>query len=319
MSRRLIISILAVLIVGVVGGTVYLIISRLRSNQSDETTQTPSVGLPDSSGRQPVTDPTGDPDGDGLNNADERLWGTNPNNPDTDGDGFNDGDEVTANHNPTIPGPNDLLPAGFEPGKEIVPLDEAPREAIAIDQFFADNLDLSGPKENLTEKYQREFPEDQRSPDTLQTFVTAEPIITQLPTPVDRAIRLSTDTPLVMAEYLDEAGKLSRLSSRWNLPGALNDLYGSGDPGAIQAIALRVRSHQQHLLELPVPPSAQNLHRLLLGYTELLAATYDQMARHNEDPVTSVLAMRQLEEIDARYFPLIEQEIARLNALLETL
>lgn len=35
-----------------------------------------------------------DTDGDGLNDADEALLGTDPDNPDTDGDGINDGDEV---------------------------------------------------------------------------------------------------------------------------------------------------------------------------------------------------------------------------------
>jgi Bacterial TSP3 repeat len=35
-----------------------------------------------------------DGDGDGLSDADERLWGTNPNVPDSDGDGLLDGEEV---------------------------------------------------------------------------------------------------------------------------------------------------------------------------------------------------------------------------------
>lgn len=53
--------------------------------------------------------PTCDPDHDGLTNAEELAWGTDPFNPDTDGDGFLDGEEVKSGHNPLIPGPNDLL------------------------------------------------------------------------------------------------------------------------------------------------------------------------------------------------------------------
>ncbi|MBI2098899.1 hypothetical protein HYT45_00600 [Candidatus Uhrbacteria bacterium] len=45
-----------------------------------------------------------DDDGDGLTNAEEARYGTNPNNPDTDGDGFKDGDEVKAGYNPKGPG-----------------------------------------------------------------------------------------------------------------------------------------------------------------------------------------------------------------------
>lgn len=55
-----------------------------------------------------------DPDHDGLNNAEERLYGTDPNNPDTDGDGYSDGEEVKNGYNPLGAGmldsDNDGLP-----------------------------------------------------------------------------------------------------------------------------------------------------------------------------------------------------------------
>jgi hypothetical protein len=54
-----------------------------------------------------------DKDGDGLKDWEEKLWGTDPNNPDTDGDGTSDGDEVNAGRNPTIAGPHDKLENGI--------------------------------------------------------------------------------------------------------------------------------------------------------------------------------------------------------------
>ncbi len=48
----------------------------------------------------PGSDPSGDPDGDGLTNAQELTIGTDPLNPDTDGDGFPDGLEVALGSNP---------------------------------------------------------------------------------------------------------------------------------------------------------------------------------------------------------------------------
>jgi len=45
-----------------------------------------------------------DSDNDGLPDADEARYGTNPNNPDTDGDGFQDGQEIKDGFNPLGPG-----------------------------------------------------------------------------------------------------------------------------------------------------------------------------------------------------------------------
>lgn len=48
-----------------------------------------------------------DTDGDGLTDAEEVLYGTDPTNPDTDGDGVNDGDEIAAGTDPTVPDARD--------------------------------------------------------------------------------------------------------------------------------------------------------------------------------------------------------------------
>ncbi len=62
-------------------------------------------GLPDTfEAENKVTDPNGDPDLDGLNNQDEYLAGTDPNNSDTDGGGENDGSEIVLHsQNPLDP------------------------------------------------------------------------------------------------------------------------------------------------------------------------------------------------------------------------
>ena len=51
---------------------------------------------------------TADPDHDGLDNAGECRWGTDPHNDDTDNDGMTDGDEVYVGFNPAVP---DRLPS----------------------------------------------------------------------------------------------------------------------------------------------------------------------------------------------------------------
>ena len=63
----------------------------------------------DSFGKQ--CDTTIDSDCDGLTNAEEKLYGTDPNNPDTDGDGYSDGIEVRSGYDPLKPAPGDKLPS----------------------------------------------------------------------------------------------------------------------------------------------------------------------------------------------------------------
>jgi len=53
------------------------------------------------------------PDGDGLTNVEEALYGTNPNNVDSDGDGFSDSVEVINLYNPAGYTPNKLIEAGL--------------------------------------------------------------------------------------------------------------------------------------------------------------------------------------------------------------
>jgi hypothetical protein len=58
-----------------------------------------------------VDDAAGDPDGDGLDNADEQAAGTDPHLPDSDDDGVSDGVEVADGTDPTVRG--DRLPFGI--------------------------------------------------------------------------------------------------------------------------------------------------------------------------------------------------------------
>lgn len=50
-----------------------------------------------------------DSDQDGLSNEEEKLYGTDSNNPDTDGDGYSDGVEVKSGYNPLKPAPGDKI------------------------------------------------------------------------------------------------------------------------------------------------------------------------------------------------------------------
>jgi len=59
-----------------------------------------------------ICDKSIDSDCDGLTNAEEKLYGTDPNNPDTDGDGYSDGVEVKSGYDPLKPAPGDKIATG---------------------------------------------------------------------------------------------------------------------------------------------------------------------------------------------------------------
>lgn len=315
MSRRVVIAILVVLIIGILGGTVALITQRFGGDPAPDSGETSRSGTglePADQGGQQLADPNGDDDSDGLTNAEESVWRTDPKVADTDGDGYSDYEEVVARHNPTVAGPNDKLPDDFVPGLDLKPLDQAP---IQVDQYFADNLDLDGPDENLTEKFQQQYEEEARNPIALANFTKSQPIVTQLPKPNDNIIQPATaNSTGDLALYLAKAGDLSVLSDRQGLDKALFDLAKNQDPSGAQSMAFAVRRYQETLFETRVPTEAMSVHRLLLGYTELVAASFDQMAVWNEDPLKSMLAMRQLQEANDKFFPIISAEMDRLKS-----
>lgn len=318
MPRRLIIVIFIVLILGIVGGTVVLVLQRFRDNSTlSPSTTTPGALQPAAPGNQPIANPTSDDDSDGLTNAEEVVWGANPAGRDTDGDGTPDGDEVTAGRNPTVAGPNDLLPEGFQLGQDIQPLPEAPLQA---NQFFDDTLSLTPDPKNFTEEYHRQTPEASRTAETMVAFAKTKPIITKLPTPKNTAIiTTQRDSSLTVGHYLDVAGNLDNLINRTNMSQVFVDLFENNDASSAYGLAVATRAHQQALLALEVPPSAVQLQQLLLGYTEALIATYAQLASWPGDPVKAMVAVNQLDALDREYFPVIKAEVERLEQLQTSL
>ena len=311
MPRRLIIGILVVLILGIVGGTIVLIVQQFRGDEVITPTPTPEGLTPAQPGSQQLTNPSGDDDADGLTNADEVLWGTITGNVDSDGDGYKDGEEVAANHNPTIPAPNDALPANFQPGQNVQPLGEAP---LQVDQYFEENLDLRPTDKNLTEEYKREFPADQRTQENLITFASSQPIITKLPAVRESSFQTTAaGNPVALTNYADLAERLPAIVDALVLQQALSNLFEKSDPSGINGLATQARLFQQALTETTVPAEAVPLHKLLLGYSQLLAATLDHVALYPDDPVKGLVGLNQLNTIDEQYRELINGAAAQLR------
>lgn len=317
MSRRVVIGILILLILGVIGGAVALIISRSGQQTTPTPTLQPSSFPQASSTPQAIQDPTGDPDADGLSNADEALWGTNPSNADTDSDGYKDGEEIAASHNPTIPSPNDKLPEGFQPGQNVTPLTSSAPAAQGFESLFSDSVDVTGGNKNLSQEYARSVPDNNKTPVTLNQFIEAQTITTVLPKVNDSAIIPDQNSPIALNYYMAVAGNLDAISDETLLSLALTNFLDNQNASGFETIANGVKSFQTRLQALRVPPQATQYHKLLLGYCELLAGTLNQIGGYPNDQVKALVALRQLDAIDRQYYPLIIQERARLLELAQ--
>jgi len=273
-------------------------------------TEDPSLATAPDGGQQ-IVDPNGDSDNDGLPNAEEIIWGTDPEKADTDGDGFTDGEEVASNHNPTVVGPNDLLPQGFQPRVDIEP-DAGP---VEVDQLFANRVNLfPHDGRNLTTEYNARFPQAERTQETAVIFAKEQGIITALPAVNDNNILVTQfDSKLTVGHYLDLANKYSSLLDAATVGEIFSNLFDDNDVSSAAGMAIYVTNYQASLRETPVPPAAANLHKLLLGFSEVLRATYTQMTAYNEDPIKAMNAIYQLEILDQQYVPLIRNEIRRLE------
>lgn len=81
-----------------------------------------------------------DSDQDGLSNAEEKIYGTDPNKNDTDGDGYTDGAEVKSGYDPLKPAPGDRI-------IKDISSENSPSAKTAMD-----NQPTTAEKVNLTEK-----------------------------------------------------------------------------------------------------------------------------------------------------------------------
>ncbi|MEI6650593.1 MAG: hypothetical protein WCL23_04150 [Candidatus Moraniibacteriota bacterium] len=79
-----------------------------------------------------------DPDQDGLTTAEEKLYGTDPMNPDTDGDGYTDGVEIKSGYDPLKKAPGDKI----IPDTEKAATDQKSTETNLTDQVSEKIADI---------------------------------------------------------------------------------------------------------------------------------------------------------------------------------
>lgn len=331
--RRLLLVALAVVVgLAVVSAAVVFILLRPGSEATSPATEqgSSSAGLtPAEESELSAADlSAADSDSDGLINSEEARWNSDPDKADTDGDGYLDGEEVRAGHDPTKPAPNDKLPgqslSGSPPPAAAA---AAPGTAPAVpapldpEQYLADDLDLAGGSANLTEEFERQYAAAERSSATMSEYAKTQLTIELLPRPVSQDLpsQVYPDAAETISSYLGVADNPTALANQSMLIVAMSDLAQYSDPSTMLGFADLERTYREQLTAAIVPASALPVHKLLLGYSEALVATFDQIALYTVDPVKSRVATLQLMRLDRKYYPLIHAEFARLRVLQDSL
>ncbi|MFH1353852.1 MAG: hypothetical protein ABIH36_01065 [bacterium] len=320
MPKSVIIIVFVVLIIGVAAGGVFVARQRLGGGDAapaEKQEQEDQFGVLQPAG----TDEqrrllAADDDNDGLTNNEEISWGTDPNNADSDGDGYLDGEEVAARHDPTKPAPDDKLPEETQAEGGQLPLQLEPLKA---DKYFTDDY-TKGNDKNLTAQYESEYARADQTPASLNEFADKQPVVALLPRPDSGMTTTAVeDTAARLEHYLSIADNDNALANTTLYVDAQYQLQTNNNPSAMLSLVSLVTAYREELAEAQVPESAMEVHRLLLGHTEALAITFEQIAQRGDDPAGSLVAARQLEVIDRTYYPIIKTEFGRLEAIQQKL
>ncbi len=242
----------------------------------------------------PLPTPDNDPDHDGLTNAEEMIWGTDPFNPDTDGDGFKDGEEVASGHNPLVKGPNDLLPTTYtSPTNNIT----EKTSALMTSGLYAGVLS----KKTDAATYNNAL-----SDITDSVVADSNKALDPSSIPVGPAIS-SSDSKAAQQKYVDAIGAI-----------IFNDLWGQliNEPRVItmkfvnfngddrqnvadtqQYFNAKATYYQGVLAKLnavAVPSSWLNIHQKLLTGLQTLVVNHQALGHIGTDPMKGIAAMNNL-------------------------
>ncbi|OHA49337.1 MAG: hypothetical protein A2991_01430 [Candidatus Terrybacteria bacterium RIFCSPLOWO2_01_FULL_58_14] len=203
-----------------------------------------------------------DQDRDGLSDAKERIYGTDPQRDDTDGDGYADGEEVRRGFDPTATGSakiaeNANLMANltvqyFEWARTVAKAEDPQLNDEAVQQFLNAEGLTRIPVPDVAEN--EIVSADQNGPEALRQYFTAL-----------TGVRMPDTT----ASYLDLADEVVRTQKSDILDNVLGGLVETYE-------AVR---------KIPVPQEARAVHREQLAFLKALRNLFSDLYAIDRDPV----------------------------------
>lgn len=198
-----------------------------------------------------------DTDLDGLSNAEEIIWGSNPKIVDTDNDGYKDGDEIKNGYDPLL--------SGVGKGR----LEE--RTSLTLSQkyflWLRNQKNIQNPV--LEQKLVQEFLSQDKNFD-LPVVSTSE-------------IKIAENSGAeVLKNYLEEILNIAALPESYV---KLSQKASDGDGKSVSGASKFINENKNRLAAMAVPRSAVEIHKKYLGIFESLSQMIGDLNNIEQDPV----------------------------------
>lgn len=210
-----------------------------------------------------------DTDLDGLSDAMEIIYGSDPLRNDTDGDGFLDGQEVTAGYDPLAPGKARLTDR------------KNPSLTVQYINWLANSQEKGYANIDLT-------------PAHIEAFLRAKGLFAFLLPPVlEYDIHFTNNDPEKIASYLTLIDNLQLPQEGSPYLAFAGQLIKNNALAALVSLLKTVDSQIQQLKGIPVPAVLADLHRQYLGIWETLDSIFNDLKQAQQNPVLIYLDQKK--------------------------
>ncbi|OGI16301.1 MAG: hypothetical protein A2Z52_02565 [Candidatus Moranbacteria bacterium RBG_19FT_COMBO_42_6] len=258
-----------------------------------------------------------DSDQDGLADAEEKTYGTDPQNTDTDGDGYSDGAEVTSGYDPTKPAPGDRIVAE-NPVTTVAKEEEVAAEnnnltreittkvstlindesagtdgEISIDDVQAiideslqssisqDTLpEVDLDKINIKSQEYKKLSEEERSEKKKQDFLTYIVGVSYI---------LSSNSPTPITAQSDPASLITSYGQQ------IISSITSQSPSALNSLSQSGEKVLDQLNDIEVPEELADLHIKGLQFAEYAIQLKDDLSPNFDDPMVDIVDFSKMQ------------------------
>lgn len=210
-----------------------------------------------------------DADFDGLSDAKEIIYGSDPLNSDTDGDGFLDGKEVAEGFDPLV--------AGEGTGR----LSERQNPSLTIQYFSWLQGKTGNPNPPLEQP-------------RIHAFLTERGLLDfSLPLILDSEIIFTNDDLQKIADYVSFTTTLTLPEEGSPYLALAGELIKNRSFASLTNLVKNVQKGVEELQKIPVPAKAKELHRHYLGIWKELQTIFEGLKRAQEDPLLIYLNQKK--------------------------